>query len=83
MLTDMEPGECRWVHRHDIHVYCRHTWPRRPEDRRYAVACPDAGLDAEAWMDEEQTILVIDEILAGAVPAGGGSRASRPRPAKP
>jgi len=80
-LRDMESGECRWVHRHDIHVYCRHPWPRRPEDRRYAVACPDAGLAAEVWMDEDETTLTIDRILAGALPAGG-SRTSRPRPAK-
>lgn len=84
MHHDMEPGECRWCYRHDIHVYCRHPampeerdgrvyWRRREEDRRYAVACPEAGLDCEEWMDEERLVEVLDAILAGSVPAGGGT----------
>jgi hypothetical protein len=79
-LEDTKPGECRWMYRHDIHVYCRHPmiaerrggrtyWRRRPEDRRYAVACPEAGLDCEAWMTEDELIVVLDRILSGAMPA--------------
>jgi hypothetical protein len=79
-LDTMEPGECRWAYRHDIHVYCRHLavaverdgrtyWCRRPEDRRYAIACPDAGMDCEVWMTEDETIEALDRILTGDVPA--------------
>jgi len=75
-LSDMEPGECRWVCRNDIHVYCRHPavsverdgqtyWCRRPEDRRYAIACPDAGLQCEVWMTEDETMKSVRRILKG------------------
>jgi hypothetical protein len=74
-FSDMQSGECRWVGRHDIHVYCHHPlhperrnetvyYQRRAEDRRYAIACPDAGLDCERWMDEEEAILTIEKIFS-------------------
>lgn len=69
MFDDMESGECRWWLREDIHLYCRHPWPRRPEDKRYAIACPDAGLDCEVWMTEDEVVEVVGRILDGTLPA--------------
>lgn len=79
-IESLSSGECRWIGRHDIHVYChapmvetmmpwgRLGWTRRPEDARYCVVCPDAGLDYGAWMTAEQAAVIVDRIVAGAVP---------------
>lgn len=41
-LMSMASGECRWILRHDIHVYCFAPAGREP---RYGVVCPAAGLE--------------------------------------
>lgn len=76
-IRDMESGECRWVGRPDIHVYCRNPmapiigptgrpgWRRDPEAARYRVVCPDAGLeDGTDWMTAGAVLAVVDRILA-------------------
>jgi hypothetical protein len=79
-LDEMNPGECRWMHRHDIHVYCRHplrrvrqpdgreAWQRCEEDRRYMVVCGEAG-EETGWLDHDEAVRAIDRFLAGDVPA--------------
>jgi hypothetical protein len=79
-LEDLTPGECRWMHRHDLHVYCRHplrrvrqpdgreAWQRCEEDRRYMVVCGEAG-EETGWLDHDGAVRTIDRFLAGGVPA--------------
>lgn len=79
-IDDMESGQCRWVGRHDIHVYCHHpmrmvrhpdgreAWQRREEDRRYRIVCGEAG-DETGWLDHDEAVRAIDRFLAGNVPA--------------
>jgi hypothetical protein len=75
----MQSGECRWIGREDVHVYCkapmvevampsgRKGWNRGP--RWFAVICPAAGLPAAAsrdqfaWQTADEAAAVIEEIL--------------------
>jgi hypothetical protein len=79
-LDELKTGECRWMHRHDIHVYCRHplrrvrqadgreAWLRCDEDRRYKVVCGAAGKET-GWITHDEAVRAIDRFLAGSVPA--------------
>jgi hypothetical protein len=76
MISDLQSGECRYIGREDIHVYCRHPlvetmtgWVRRPEDARYCVVCPDAGLEYGHWVTADEAAVLVDRALAGTVPA--------------
>lgn len=80
-LEAMESGECRWVGRHDVHVYCRHPfvktlmptgrmgWTRPAGAARYCVVCPEAGLEYGNWLPLEQAAAIVDSIVSGVVPA--------------
>jgi len=80
-IEDLQSGECRYIGREDIHVYCRHPlvetmmpwgrtgWQRRPEDARYCVVCPDAGLEYGHWVTADEAAVLVDRALAVAVPA--------------
>ncbi len=59
-VSCMESGECRWIGRHDVHVYCR-----RPSgvDPAYCVVCPDAGLQYGHWVCASDAAEVIDSLL--------------------
>lgn len=69
-------GQCAWIGRHDIHCYCRHpmrevigehgrpAWRRFPAEARYAVICPDAGLNDQHWITAAEAAATIDFILA-------------------
>lgn len=75
-IESMESGQCRWIGRHDIHVYChnpmrevagphgRPAWRRFPEEARYCVVCPDAGLeyleDYRAWVPAEEAAALVE-----------------------
>lgn len=61
-LMSMASGECRWILRHDIHVYCFAPAGREP---RYGVVCPDAGLDhrpTEEWVPATEAAALIGSI---------------------
>jgi hypothetical protein len=62
MLSDIASGECRWIGRHDLHVYCHAPAGREP---RYCVVCPDEGLEylpyAE-WLPEAEAAAIVDRI---------------------
>lgn len=74
-IADLDSGECRWIGRHDIHVYCRHPfvetmmptgrmgWSRQPADARYCVVCDDAGLERGNWLTLEQATAVVDSLV--------------------
>lgn len=80
-LEEMTSGECRWVGRHDIHVYCHHPmvetmmpwgrtgWKRMAGEARYCVVCPDAGLEHGNWITAAEAAVIVDRIVTGAVPA--------------
>lgn len=60
-IMALESGECRWIGREDIHVYCR-----APAGRQalYSVVCPMAGLGPHSWVPAEAAALVVEKILA-------------------
>lgn len=58
-------GECRWIGREDIHVYCHAPAGR---NAAYCVVCPEAGLDYGTWITAEEAAVIVDRIVAGAVP---------------
>jgi hypothetical protein len=45
-LARMQSGECRWVLRDDVHVYCHAP---RGHEPTYCVVCPTAGLAYGNW----------------------------------
>lgn len=65
-IDSLESGECRWIGRHDVHVYCRR--PRGVEPT-YCVVCPEAGLEYGNWLLLEQAAAIVDSLVAGSVPA--------------
>lgn len=58
----LESGECRWIGREDIHVYCR-----APAGRQalYSVVCPMAGLGPHSWVPAEAAAELVAGILEG------------------
>jgi hypothetical protein len=60
-LERLDSGECRWIGRHDIHVYCHAPAKREPA---YCVVCPDAGLEHGNWMDAPRAAKLVDQIHA-------------------
>ena len=60
-LETMTSGECRWVERKDIHVYCfnpmvqrmmpwgRLGWHRDPSAAQFAVVCIAGGTVGQRW----------------------------------
>lgn len=62
-LSTLASGECRWIGRHDLHVYCHAPAGREP---RYCVVCPEEGLeDYEAWMPEAEAAAIVDRLTRG------------------
>lgn len=65
MLSDIASGECRWIGRHDLHVYCHAPAGREP---RYCVVCHDEGLEYlpyEEWLPEAQAAAIVDRLTRG------------------
>lgn len=65
MIEEMTSGECRWIGRPDLHVYCHAPAGREP---RYCVVCPDEGLEYlpyDQWITATEAWRVVDRILAG------------------
>lgn len=64
-IETLTTGECRWIGRHDIHVYC-HAPLRR--NAMYCVVCPEAGLEYGKWITAEEAAVTVNRIVAGTVP---------------
>ena len=74
-IADLDSGECRWIGRHDIHVYCRHPfvetmmptgrmgWTRDPAAARYCVVCPASGMEHGNWLTLGQAAAAVDRLL--------------------
>ena len=59
-VRSLASGECRWIGRHDIHVYCMAGCGR---EAQYCVVCPDAGLEYGAWVSADEACRLIDRCL--------------------
>ncbi len=67
-IESLASGECRWIGRHDVHVYCRAPMVEtlagwQPGPATYCVVCPEAGLEHGAWVDGPQAAKRVKEIL--------------------
>ena len=60
-ILRLASGQCVWIGRPDIHVYCHAPAGR---DARYSVICPDAGRDDHHWTTAAEAAATIDAILA-------------------
>lgn len=78
-IIGMSSGECRWVGREDIHVYCRAPLVRtitpcgktgwEPGPATFCVVCPEAGLRHGNWTTAAECVAVIRSILQSEVAA--------------
>jgi hypothetical protein len=59
-LLSMSSGECRWIGRHDVHVYCHAP---RGRDARFSVLCSTVGRQTHNWMPAADAVGVIDAIF--------------------
>jgi hypothetical protein len=76
-IDGMASGECRYIGREDVHVYCRNPlisvtgvdgrerWERQPGAARYSVACPAAGLRYGTWVTACEAASTVGGILQG------------------
>jgi hypothetical protein len=72
-IESIASGECRWIGRHDVQVYCRAPlvgtlmptgrmgW--QPGPASYCVVCPEAGLEYGAWVDASRAAKLVDKAL--------------------
>lgn len=61
MIAELASGECRWIGREDVHVYCHAPVGR---EARYRVICPAEGLeDYESWMPLDDAERIVSRIL--------------------
>jgi hypothetical protein len=67
-IESLASGECRWIGRHDVHVYCHAPMVEtlmgwRPGPATYCVVCPDAGLEYGEWVDAPRAAKRVEKIL--------------------
>jgi hypothetical protein len=72
-IESLASGECRWIGRHDVHVYCRAPlvetmmpWGRRGWTRgpaTYCVVCQEAGLEYGEFVDAPRAAKLVEKIL--------------------
>jgi hypothetical protein len=77
---EMEAGECRWMGREDMHVYCNGSRVDGKYDARERVyklwtkGCQGSPWDKEGWTSWSNVGRQIDELLKGeARPAKRGA----------
>ena len=59
-IQSMQSGECRWIGREDIHVYCHAPMRHEP---RYCVVCPAGDMDYGNWTTAAGAASQVDSIL--------------------
>jgi hypothetical protein len=74
-IASMASGECRWIGREDVHVYCRRPFVEclmpsgrmgwQPGPATYSVVCPSAGLKHGTWVQACEATDTIVRILHG------------------
>jgi hypothetical protein len=65
MISDMNSGECKWVGRPGIHVYCHNPHPRTDDSARYRVVTTSSRTD---WLPEAEALAALDRLLEEARP---------------
>ena len=59
-IKSLQSGECRWIGREDIHVYCHAPLQHEP---RYCVVCPDGGLEYGNWTTAAEAAAQVEGVL--------------------
>jgi hypothetical protein len=73
-VTQLVSGECRWIGREDIHVYCHRPYVEammptgrlgwQPGPATYSVVCPDVGLEPGTWVTAREAVRLIESALS-------------------
>jgi hypothetical protein len=64
-LQALTVGECRWLIREDIHVYCHGTQTKTGYDPRvkaYKVVTPRRDYDAQDWLTAAEAAAVLSRL---------------------
>jgi hypothetical protein len=74
-VASLASGECRWIGREDVHVYCRRPFVEclmpsgrmgwQPGPATYSVVCPSVGLKHRTWVPACQATDTVSRILQG------------------
>ena len=74
-IASLASGECRWIGREDVHVYCRRPFVQclmpsgrmgwQPGPATYSVVCPSAGLKHGTWVPVCEATDTVSRILQG------------------
>jgi hypothetical protein len=74
-IASLASGECRWIGREDVHVYCRRPFVEclmpsgrmgwQPGPATYSVVCPSAGLKHGTWVAADNAASTVIGILNG------------------
>jgi hypothetical protein len=74
-IASLASGECRWIGREDVHVYCRRPFVEclmpsgrmgwQPGPATYSVVCPSAGLKHGTWVTADNAGSTVIGILNG------------------
>jgi hypothetical protein len=72
-IESLASGECRWIGRHDVHVYCRAPMVEtlmpsgrmgwQPGPASYCVVCPEAGLEYGEFVDAPRAAKLVAKAL--------------------
>lgn len=60
-LVAMTSGECRWIGREDVHVYCRSPLN---QGRTYRVVTADRDYEGQPWIEAEAALAVIKQLVS-------------------
>jgi hypothetical protein len=72
-IESLASGECRWIGRRDVHVYCRAPMVEtlmpsgrmgwQPGPATYCVVCPEAGLEHGEFVDAPRAAKLVAKAL--------------------
>lgn len=72
-IESLASGECRWIGRRDIHVYCRAPMVEtlmpsgrmgwQPGPATYCIVCPEVGLEHGEFVDAPRAAKLVAKAL--------------------
>jgi hypothetical protein len=72
-VSSLASGECRWIGRDDLHVYCRRPSVKQlmptgrigwvPGPATYSVVCPSAGLKHGNWINASDAVRTVSSLM--------------------
>jgi len=72
-VARLASGECRWIGREDVHVYCRRPFVEclmptgrmgwQPGPATYSVVCPRAGLKHGTWVVAADAVRTVSSLV--------------------